>query len=566
MTTFSTLILVAVAGQVGGDGNFGSAIPVPQSSARRTLEAPAMPNSQFGAPTPAQPNVAELNSNASPRSVLTTPQVSDLNIGGGENSFSSNNNLNSQTPPPQFNVVPTSNTTSQESFQARDAQTTDSQRAEETAAMRLVRQAFPTPEDAGDETTQLSLHDVIAVTNDRARRTVAIKTYWEAATLLADWQFASEEFEVLRQLPAARDPLQQSALAAAQTAAQARLIEAQMAANSARYALGELVPARRDDAKPLLPIDTPLTGKYNTHFETLFAARVAPPGLRRIHETLPLRQDLVEARADAVFAAADAVEQQLGALQSGQASLPNVLRSIDNLRNQRGAFLGALRDYNLDIAEYALGTSHPNDTPEKVVAMMIKSPQGATQTTSTSPARTVVISPAGATSSSGVGLGLPPSQLSPNQGPATQLPPPRAQAVPQGAVLAPSSVSPTVAAPPGANSVLASPRVADQSAAAGAEIQRPTTERVLGTLRDVTDQSPATVLQPTNNAAPNGVPPSAPSSGSRFGGTPQGEVAPVEANPTGGSQFGGSRFGVNPDSEAIAPPENSEPTLPPLTP
>ena len=581
MTTFSTLMLCAVVGQVGGSSNFGSAIPVPQSSARRTIESPAIPASRFGAPTPAEPSLAE----SAPRSVLATAQASDLNVSGSGNNFAPNTSPTSQATAAQFNVAPTSDTALQSGFQPRASLSGQQDSSEQTAAMRLIRQAFPTPDDAGDETTQLSLRDVIAVTKDRGRRTASIKTYWEAATLLADWQFASEEYEVIRQLSATRDAAQQATLTAAQTASQARLIEAQMAANSARFALGEIVPARRNDAKPLLPIDTPLSGKYNTEFETLFAARVAPPGLRRIHETLPLRQDLVEARATAVFAADDALRQQLDSYQNGRAALAEVLHSLNNLRAQRGAFLGALRDYNLDIAEYALGTSLPNDTPEKVVAMMIKAPNGRTNVSTTVPSGSgsVLIAPAGATSPTFISPSLPPSQLAPAQGSPTQLPPPQATPASRAAVLAPTSSSPTPASPPNSQFVSPNPRVADQSGAAGAEIGRPTTERVLGTLRDVTNQTPATILQPTVGNSGDATTPAA---SSRFGGTqfptnPSGTNS-NDSSPTGASRFGASEFGSNGatdndpigatisngtvDSSTIASPPASTPVLPPLTP
>ena len=134
--------------------------------------------------------------------------------------------------------------------------------------------------------------------------------------------------------------------------------------------------------------------------------------------------------------------------------------------------------------------------------------------------------------------------------------------------------------PPNSASVLANPRVADQSART-AEIERPTTERVLGTLRDVTNQTPATILQPSRNAGvnvgANVLPPDVPQSGSRFG-----SAAAVEATPPGGSQFGTSQFGSSqtrkilpggsqpadvPESNAtIVTPPSDTPTLPPLTP
>ena len=88
----------------------------------------------------------------------------------------------------------------------------------------------------------LSFGAALATTTDRARQLTIIKSYWEASSLLADWQFAREELQLVDELPA-RTAADQAALAAAQTAAQARMVEAEMASITAA-----LRPWRRDYA------------------------------------------------------------------------------------------------------------------------------------------------------------------------------------------------------------------------------------------------------------------------------------------------------------------------------
>ena len=593
MTTTSTLILLCALGQVGDVSNFGATQPgaqppltqppVPQSSARRSIDTPAaMPSSRFGAPTPAEPSVVDNPNTAQPRSLLTQPQAGDLEI----------SDQNRSNPSASFQPLGQGNTSvnAEGSTEFQPAMSQElSAPTQETAAKRLIGDAFPTSDDVGDDVQQLALVDVVAAIPDRTRRAAAIRTYWEAATLVADWQFASQEYELMQQVSAANNPAQNAVLSAAKAASQARLIEAQMAANSAQFALGELVPGMRSETGAPLPIDTPLSGKYNTHFETLFSARVPPPGLRRIHETLPLRQDLVEARAAAVFAASDSVDQQIQAYQSGRASLTELLREFENLRTQRGAFLGALRDYNLEIAEYALGTSQPNDPPDKVVGMMIKSARLMTPVQHNVPSQPTQLQAVGAQGTGGsvmvvpAGANVPPSQppsqpfsqpfsqplqpsapsqFVPAQGGATQLPAPQNVPLqPNSALLLPGRMTPVPPSQPQVSgpSSAQTPRLADQSSAAATAPSRPSTERVLGTLRDVTGETPTEQFQPSS------------AFGASIGNAPP-EPPTTSVPPTGGSRFGASissetqPVGAQINSATIGTPSKTSPALPPLTP
>ena len=89
-----------------------------------------------------------------------------------------------------------------------------------------------------------------------------------------------------------------------------------MAATSARYALDEVLPG--SGTAQLIPADRPFVGDYRTEYETIFARRGAPLGLKQIHEVLPLRKKLVDARADAVVAATSSLREQQRAFSDGQ--------------------------------------------------------------------------------------------------------------------------------------------------------------------------------------------------------------------------------------------------------
>jgi hypothetical protein len=155
------------------------------------------------------------------------------------------------------------------------------------------------------------------------------------------------------------------------------------------------------------------------------------------------------------------LDEQIGAYRSGQLALGQVLSAMNSLRLQRGAFLGAVRDYNLDIAEYALAASQPADPPEKIVAMLIEvDPSEATRSVLVAPEMGQMVDPTNTTFAA-------PSQLSVP----TQISTPRLAANNGSTLPAQGNIS--------------SPALS----------ARPSTERVLGSFRDVTTETQATEVQ-----------------------------------------------------------------------
>ncbi len=545
MTTTTTLLVCVLLGQAEGGTRFQNAIPVPQasvaqpalaqSSARRDADSQTvMPSSRFGTPTAAAAEVAPASSlGQQPLTPPASVQASDLSLA------SENRAVISSTPAlvaPSV-VQPTLNAAAQANVVAprinvQPQTSIQPVQKARTAANLLVEQAFPSPEDAADNTTRLALRDVIAASPDPARRAAAIQTYWEASTLLADWQFAAEEFELMGQIPAPRDAAEQAVLRASQAAAKARLIEARMAANSAQFAMADIVPTvDRTAAAPPLPIDAPFAGVYNTHFETLFSARVAPAGLRRIHETLPMRKDLVDARAEAVFASADAVQQQIEAHRAGRVSLAQLLHEFELLRSRRGKFLGALRDYNLDIAQYAMGTSRPNDPVDKLVGMMIDSPMG----TSARGSSNVAISN-GASASGNTVIVVPAGATAPAFG------------APRAVIQSGATISAPAAARVSAPRVATNPsRFNAQVTSEATALPQPPANSSMGSFRDVTGETQPQVMQPTSRFG-------TPSGSAQFGAGAQLESQPI------GAQIGGAASG---EASATAP---ALPALPPAAP
>jgi hypothetical protein len=124
-------------------------------------------------------------------------------------------------------------------------------------------------------------------------------------------------------------------------------------------------------SQPVLPTNLPIAVPYRTQFDSLFAGRLAPAGLQRIHRVLPLRLAAIDARATAVEAADKLVASAESAFFAGEISLDELLQRLDVFRAQRHAFITAVRDYNVDIAAYALAVAENNATHEKIVSMLI---------------------------------------------------------------------------------------------------------------------------------------------------------------------------------------------------
>jgi hypothetical protein len=127
------------------------------------------------------------------------------------------------------------------------------------------------------------------------------------------------------------------------------------------------------DALPV-PSDRPHVGAYRTHFQEIFAQRSAPPRVRLIDRTMPLRRKAVDLRCQAVVAARDALHATLEAYDAQQAEIEHVLVRIKALARERRAFLQAVRDYNADIADYALAVAGAGASSRDLVAMLIKPP------------------------------------------------------------------------------------------------------------------------------------------------------------------------------------------------
>jgi hypothetical protein len=250
------------------------------------------------------------------------------------------------------------------------ADASDPAQAAAAATADLIAQGLTAPKDsalAGRPTTLLEL--IARAGNDRNRQSWVVRDYWKLSAAQTDYNWAADELARLEQIDAAKG-LEASELSAARAAAEARMHEARLGVATAQQELADLFGIAGNTQLPLAA-DPPLVGPYRTFFDTLFATRVAPPRTRAIDRGLPIRLEAIQARTAAVHAASAAVHYAEESRGKGQTDLQTVLNCHAELARQRRSFLAAVRDYNLDIGEYALAVADPAIANDRLVAMMI---------------------------------------------------------------------------------------------------------------------------------------------------------------------------------------------------
>lgn len=231
----------------------------------------------------------------------------------------------------------------------------------------------------GDKTLQgkpIALVDLLSRVYDRQQRAVVIPAYWQLFAAACEYRIAADEAARLTQLlpPAdgrgrhASHPVLESRLAAAE----ARVREGELAVLAQQYTLADHMRLPANEPLPLAA-DLPHSGAYRTFFQERYA-RSAPAKLHLIDRTLPLSHRSIELRAAAAISAADSADAETDAYRAGQLDLVSVVESIAELSRQRRNFVVAVRDYNFDIAEYALTVVPPALTSSQLVSVLIGPP------------------------------------------------------------------------------------------------------------------------------------------------------------------------------------------------
>jgi hypothetical protein len=218
----------------------------------------------------------------------------------------------------------------------------------------------------------LPLLEAIERSGDRSRRLWITQSYWKVSAAYAWVRCCAEAIERLELIAPGGDPHDRATLDVATAAARADLADARAQLGVAQQELVDL--ARLPLAEPLpWPVDRPLAGPYQTHFDQIFATRTTGR-VRAIARTLPARHEALESRAAAVRAAADAMARAEADHAKGKRPIEAVIAAHAALVGQAREFLQATKAYNLDIAEYAMAVADLSVPDDRFVSMLIGTP------------------------------------------------------------------------------------------------------------------------------------------------------------------------------------------------
>jgi hypothetical protein len=242
----------------------------------------------------------------------------------------------------------------------------------------LIAEALENPKQEALDGTPISMSQALGRARDRGQQLGIAQSYWKLAAAQAEYHWALKLRVVLSDYTQPHTNL--AGALGAQAAAEADVRDAQLRVKQAQQQLADLLgPGSAGDLP--LTIDRPHVGDYRTYYETIFGSRAPPPRMRLIHRTLPVRRKAIDAHAEAIVAASDAVNASGEQFRASGQGLSTFLGSIDLLKRERRAFVAEVRDYNLDIAEYAFAVAPADVQSDTLVSMLIRtSPPAASPT------------------------------------------------------------------------------------------------------------------------------------------------------------------------------------------
>jgi hypothetical protein len=242
-----------------------------------------------------------------------------------------------------------------------------------TALLVECLEPLPGAEAASLYARPLSLLEAIERSGDRTRRLWIVQAYWKVSVAHASVRTATTALERLELVAPGGDPHDRGVLDVATAAARADLADAQARLAIAQQELVDL--SRLPLGEPLpWPIDRPLAAAYETHFDAIFATRIATGRVRAIARTLPVRHEAIEARATAVRAAEAALARAEADHAKAARPIEAVIAAHATLVSQEREFLEATRAYNLEIGEYAMAVADLSVPDDAFVSMLIGTP------------------------------------------------------------------------------------------------------------------------------------------------------------------------------------------------
>ena len=201
----------------------------------------------------------------------------------------------------------------------------------------------------------------------------AINQYWITFADLARYRMAIEQTQWLKSISKPRQQSEQAILAAAQQAAQNRVLHSEIQLAKSQSLLSDYLPNLRQNGKlvAVLPSNIPWVGKLNTKFEEYQRRGMVPARFGTIDDYLPKARTLIANEAEAVIASDKAANQTRSAMQSGQTAVANVLEAARMKQQNEEEFLSAVLGYNRAITDYVLSVRQDIYQPKRLATVLI---------------------------------------------------------------------------------------------------------------------------------------------------------------------------------------------------
>ena len=274
----------------------------------------------------------------------------------------------------------------------------------------------------------LPLLEALERSGDRSRRLWITQAYWRVGAAFAALRQATTAVERLELVAPGAATQDRAVLDALVAEARSERASAQAALVAAQQELIDLVRLPPGDPLPR-PVDRPLVAPYQTHFESIFANRVATGRVRGINRSLPARHEALETRAAAVKAAAEAFATVEAEHAQGRLPIEAVAAAAERLEAQERKFIDDVRAYNNEIAEYVMAVVDLSVPDDRFAAMLIGTPiPWRHQPAVIAAGATAAVPPAAAQPPRQPAIAAPPPVLIPPAG--LQAAPPSLQATP----------------------------------------------------------------------------------------------------------------------------------------
>lgn len=243
-------------------------------------------------------------------------------------------------------------------------------------ASQLLERAAAPPAASSPEamaSRPLPLIEALERSGDRSRRLWITQAYWKVSAAVAQTHFAAAAVERLELVAPGAASHDRAVLDAATAAARAELATDRAELAAAQQELVDLV--RLPIGEPLpWPVDRPLTTPYQTHFDTIFAARPSTGRTRAINRMIPSRHEAVAQSAVAAAAAEEAFRMAEADHAKAERPIEAVVAAHETLVSRERDFARACKTYNCDIAEYVMAVADLSLPDEQFAVMLIGTP------------------------------------------------------------------------------------------------------------------------------------------------------------------------------------------------